>query len=169
MHLRALGQGRSWREAGAVERVIFSKLIPFLPTRGGKPRQTQQQRQYRLSLTKTQWQPLSPPPRATQNTRAKWRLAGRGEGGRGFVSGSGSAHRHTCGNKALVACSVLPELALVSSWAMFQGLLRGWERDGCGLAGRRYMVFVNPWAPLWAGFPTRGPEGDDGARREMLV
>ena len=87
------------------------------------------------------------------------------------MSDGGGAHRHTCGNKS--TCGLLrftPELALVSSWAVFQGPLRR-VGEGWVWAGREEIhgVCEPLGSPGWAGFLTRGPGGDNGARREMLV
>ena len=78
---------------------------------------------------------------------------GGGGSGRGFVSGGGSAHRHTCGNKSTCGLPCFtPELALVSSWAMFQGLLRG-VGEGWVWAGREEIhgVCEPLGSPGWAG------------------
>ena len=172
VHLEGPGAGSELEGGWCCERVIFSKLIPFSNKREENQDKLNNKVQYRLSLTKHNAPTCAPPPVPckTPGQSGGWR-GWWGGSGRGFVSGGGSAHRPTCGNKSTCGLPCFtPELALVSSWAMFQGLLRG-VGEGWVWAGREEIhgVCEPLGSPGWAGFLTRGPEGDDGARREMLV
>lgn len=174
VHLEGPGAGSELEGGWCCERVIFSKLIPFFNKREENQDKLNNKVQYRLSLTKHNAPTCAPRPRPvpckTPRQSGGWRGAGEGWGEALCLVVVVPTGTHV-GTKALVACSVLLLSLLwfplgLCSRGCWRGVGEGWV-----WAGREEIhgVCEPLGSPGWAGFLTRGPEGDDGARREMLV